>query len=157
MTRARSITVLVVCMLSCLAVGALGSLATATSVTTWYPLLDKPAWTPPAAVFGPVWTLLYISTGVAFWLVWTSPDRSSGAIGLFAVQLLLNAAWSFVFFGMRSPRWAFFEIVLLWIAISATLVAFWRVRRAAAALLVPYLAWVTFAAALNLAIWKMNP
>lgn len=124
----------------------------------WYAKLEQPAWAPPAWLFGPVWSLLYLMMGVAAWLVWRERGFSGarGALTLFLAQLVLNALWSWVFFGLRAPGAAFAEIVVLWAAILATLLAFWRVRRLAGALLMPYLAWVTFAAALNFALWQMN-
>ena len=136
-------------------VALLSGLATASSVRSWYPALAKPSWTPPPWVFGPAWTLLYTLTAVAGWLVW----RRAGwgvALAAFGVQLLLNAAWSFCFFGARSPLAGVLDIVLLWTAIVVTLERFRRVDRAAAWLLAPYLMWVTFAAALNLEIWRLN-
>ena len=142
----------------CLGVGALGAWTTAGSVATWYPTLVKPAWNPPSWVFGPVWTALYLGMAVAAWLVWRAAGwrGSSRALGWFAAQLALNAAWSPLFFGLRSPAAAFLDIAALWVAIVATIAAFFRVSRPAAALLLPYLAWVSFAAALNAAIWRMN-
>lgn len=142
----------------CLLAGAVGGGVTASSVETWYPGLTKPAWNPPNAVFGPVWTLLYLMMAVAAWLVWRRRDRSAikTALALFGLQLALNVAWSLIFFGLQRPGVALFEIVLLWLAIAATLGAFTRVSRTAGYLLVPYLAWVSFAAALNFAIWRLN-
>lgn len=123
----------------------------------WYAALAKPAWTPPSWVFGPVWTLLYVLMGVAAWLVWDRHRNAArGALTLFVLQLIVNAAWSWLFFGLRSPAVAFAGIVLLWALILATVIAFRRLRPPAAALLLPYLAWVTFAAALNFAIWRLN-
>ncbi|MBN1825215.1 MAG: tryptophan-rich sensory protein [Candidatus Eisenbacteria bacterium] len=124
----------------------------------WYASIAKPAWTPPNALFGPVWTALYAMMAVAAWLVWRERGWRRGAapLGLFGLQLLLNAAWTGLFFGLRRPDAAFVEIVLLWISIAATALLFRRVRSLAAVLLLPYLAWVGFAAALNLAIWVLN-
>jgi len=156
-----SIATLLLSIIVCLGVGGAASWVTAESVRTWYPTLVKPDWTPPGWLFGPVWTLLYIAMGVALWRVWRA-SREVGsrdgrlAITLFVVQLALNGVWSFVFFGGRQPGWAAIEIVALWIAIVATLLAFLRIDRLAAGLLAPYLAWVSYAAALNLAIWSMN-
>ena len=144
----------------CLAVAAGGSLFTVRAVPTWYAQLHKPAWTPPGWLFGPVWTVLYLSMAVAAWLVWRKAGSFSAAavpLALFAVQLALNAAWTPIFFGLHKLGFAFFEIVLLWCAIGATTVAFWRVAMPAGLLMVPYWLWVTFAAALNLAIWRFNP
>ena len=142
-----------------LAVGGLSGFATARGVDTWYPTLAKPSFNPPAWVFGPTWTLLYVLMGVALFLVWRQGLDTQGvklALTVFAVQLVLNALWSIIFFGMQSPAWAFVEIILLWLAIVATLWAFWRVMPAAGWLLVPYLAWVSFAAVLNGSIWILN-
>lgn len=124
----------------------------------WYARLAKPSWTPPSWLFGPVWTLLYVLMAVAAWLVWKDRGFAGArvALVLYGVQLALNAAWSWLFFGLQRPGLAFAEILVLWIAILATLIAFWRHRALAGALLVPYLAWVSFATALNLAIWRLN-
>jgi tryptophan-rich sensory protein len=158
-TPRRSTVTLILAVLLCLAAGALGSLATASSVGTWYRQIEKPEWTPPSAVFGPVWTVLYVTMGVALWMVWRDGrgPRWRVAVAVFAAQLSINVAWSFLFFGLRSPGWALIDIVLLWLAIVATIVTFFRIRAAAGGLLVPYLLWVTYAGALNLAIWRMNP
>ncbi|MBD3367161.1 MAG: tryptophan-rich sensory protein [Candidatus Eisenbacteria bacterium] len=124
----------------------------------WYAALVKPAWTPPNAVFGPVWTILYVLMGVAAWLVWRRAGFSEarGPLWLFIAQLVLNALWSCIFFGAHELLPAFVEIVVLWVAIAVTLVWFWRVVPAAGLLLVPYLAWVTFASALNFQLWRLN-
>jgi tryptophan-rich sensory protein len=125
----------------------------------WYASLRKPAWNPPNWIFGPVWTVLYASMAVAAWLVWKRGGFAAqrGALALFAVQLALNAIWSPLYFGLKNPALAFVDIVALWLTLAATIVAFWHVRPAAAALLVPYLAWVSFAAALNFTLWRLNP
>lgn len=125
----------------------------------WYGVLNKPDWHPPSWVFGPVWSTLYVLMGVSAWLVWRRGGFAGQrrALGLFLVQLVLNAAWSPLFFGLQRPDLAFAEIILLWLAIAATLHAFWRVHRPAAWLLVPYIAWVSFAAFLNGVLWQLNP
>jgi translocator protein len=125
----------------------------------WYLALNKPAWQPPTWLFGPVWSTLYLMIGVAGWLVWKQGGFAyrRGPLTLFFVQLALNAAWSPLFFGLKQPGVAFAEIIVLWLAIAATIAAFWRVHRIAAALLVPYLAWVSFAAFLNWTLWQLNP
>jgi benzodiazapine receptor len=154
----RPVVSLIVFMGTCVLVGISASLVTATSVREWYPHIQKPSWTPPDAAFGPVWTVLYLLMGVSAWLVWRSsagPARRR-ALLIFAIQLALNGLWSLLFFGLRNPGWAAVEIVLLWGAIVATIVVFARVSRIAAGLLVPYLLWVSFAAALNLAVWNLN-
>jgi len=124
----------------------------------WHAALVKPAWNPPSWLFAPVWILLYALMGVAAWLVWRSAEAPGrrAALGLFLVQLALNGAWSWIFFGRHAIGGALVEIALLWLAILATLLAFRRVSRPAAWLLVPYLAWVAFATALTFAIWTLN-
>lgn len=138
--------------------GALGAIASA-HAGEFYAALDRPAWAPPANVFGPVWTLLYMCMAVAAWLVWRERGfaRARGALGLYLLQLCCNALWSWLFFGWHRGGWAFADIVLLLALIVATVVAFARIRRAAAGLLVPYLAWVCFATALNWSVWQRNP
>jgi translocator protein len=124
----------------------------------WYASLSKPAWNPPDVVFAPVWTVLYVLMGIAAWLVWREAGFSGARVGLslFIFQLVLNALWSYLFFGLKSPMVAFIEIVVLWCAILGTLVAFWKVRPGAGALLIPYLCWVSFASALNYTLWRLN-
>ena len=135
-----------------------GGLFTSTGVSAWYRQLTRPSWTPPDWLFGPVWTVLYISMAVAVWLVWRRCiPRSRWAIGVWFLQLLLNGAWSPIFFGLHSIGGGLITIALLWLAILATVGIFWSVSRAAAILMLPYLAWVTFASCLNLALWKLNP
>ncbi len=121
----------------------------------WYAALAKPPLTPPNWVFGPVWGLLYLSIAIAAWLVWRRPAGRSVALALWAVQLVLNAVWSALFFGLQRPGLALFEIAILLVAITATTTAFWRVRPLAGGLLLPYLAWVAFAAYLNAGIWYL--
>lgn len=124
----------------------------------WYQQLQKPSWNPPSWIFGPAWTALYILMAIAAWLVWQRGGfaKQRFALSLFLLQLLLNAAWSPLFFGLRNPGLAFVDIVLLWLALLATLLTFWARSLAAGALLIPYLAWVSFASALNLALWRLN-
>lgn len=154
----RSIVALAVSAGACLLVGVSGALVTAPAVREWYPLIEKPPWTPPPVVFGPVWTTLYLLMGLAAWLIWRGPRGSerTRALWAFAVQLALNAVWSPLFFGLQRPGWAALEILLLWGAIVATMALFARIQRLAAGLLVPYLLWVSFAVALNVAIWNLN-
>jgi tryptophan-rich sensory protein len=154
----REWSALVVSLVVCLGTGALGAAWTNTSLSTWYRTLEKPPWSPPDWVFGPVWTCLYIGMAIAAWLVWLKKGLPSSRVPLllFTVQLILNGAWSFLFFGLRSPGLAFANIVLLWCAILATISSFWRVSTWAAALLGPYLAWVFFATFLNWTLWRMN-
>jgi len=145
-------------LLVCFTAAGIGGWATASSVNTWYPGLAKPAWNPPAWVFGPVWTVLYITMAVAAWLVWrrTGFPNARTPLGWFAVQLVLNAGWSICFFGLRNPGLAVVEILLLWASILVTLICFWRVVPIAGWLMLPYLGWVTLAGALNLSLWWLN-
>lgn len=142
----------------CFAAAALGAIASA-NAPEFYAQLSRPDWSPPAWLFGPVWTVLYLLMGIAAWLVWREKGFRGApvALALFLVQLALNSLWSWLFFAWRQGALAFVEIVLLWALIVATTVAFWRIRPLAGILLVPYLVWVTFAAVLCLAIWRLNP
>ena len=146
---------LVILVMACFAVAGLGGLATTPNIPTWYAGLTKPSWTPPGWLFGPVWSVLYLSMAVAAWLVWRKGNAVMTLV-LFAVQLAFNAAWSWLFFGLHSPGLGFADIVLLWAAIVATTIAFWRRSLVAGLLFVPYLAWVSFASVLNFAIWRLN-
>ena len=124
----------------------------------WYAQLNRPAFAPPDYLFGPVWTVLYLCMAVAAWLVWKS-DRLTNTwrpLALFLTQLMLNAAWTWLFFGLHRIDWAFYDIILLLAAIAATIVLFLRSSRIAGLLLVPYFAWVTFASALNFEYWRLN-
>jgi translocator protein len=125
----------------------------------FYTQLVRPDWAPPPSIFGPVWTVLYALMGIAAWLVWRVGGfrAAKGALTLFLVQLAFNALWSWLFFGWHRGDLAFADILLLCALIVATLIAFWRIRPLAGALLVPYLLWVTFASALNYSIWQLNP
>ncbi len=124
----------------------------------WYAAMTKPAWNPPAWVFAPVWSSLYVLMGVAAWLVWRQPVSGYRDIGLrwWFVQLVLNAGWSALFFGLHRTGWALAEMSLLWLAILITLLYFWRAQRIASYLMMPYLAWVSFAWVLNFTLWRLN-
>ena len=149
---------LVVFIFICFSAAALGSVSTSSSLKSWYPTLKKPSWNPPNYLFAPVWTVLYLLMAVSAWMVWqrVSHQGISVPITLFLIQLLLNAAWSVIFFGLQSPRWAFVEVLCLWVAIACTMISFWSVSTLAAVLMLPYLAWVSFAAYLNGVIWRLN-
>lgn len=138
----------------------LAASATAIFVRTggWYADLHKPSWNPPPWIFGPVWTLLYIMMAVAAWLVWRKGGwKGQGPVlGLFLLQWLLNSLWTPLFFGLHHPLLAFAEIMVLWAVLATTLLSFWRVRKVAGLLLVPYFAWVSFAAVLNFTFWRLN-
>lgn len=142
-----------------LAVGLLSGLSMSESIDTWYAGLARPWFAPPNWVFGPVWTLLYILMGIGAGLVWLSGlERSDvrSAMWLYAVQLLFNAAWSVIFFGLHAIGWALAEMAVLWVLIIATMFAFARVRRESAWLLLPYICWVSFAFILNFSYWRLN-
>lgn len=157
MTRGRLLLALVGWLVLTFLAPALGSWAVGNSAG-FYQSLQRPAWSPPAWIFGPVWTLLYTLMAVAAWLIWKRGGwrEQRGPLALYVVQLALNAAWTPIFFGAHRIGLAAAEIVVLWLVIVATMVAFWRVSRAAGALFVPYLAWVSFATALNVELWRLN-
>lgn len=139
--------------------GATGSIFTASSVSTWFPTLVKPSFNPPSWLFGPVWTILYFMIGISLFLVWNSKANKNlkkKAYWVFGVQLVLNAMWSIVFFGMKNPGMAFVVIVLLLISIILNIIWFYKIRKSAGYILVPYLLWVSFASVLNFAIWGLN-
>ena len=140
------------------AAAALGGFASA-NAEPFYRQLIRPGWAPPAWLFAPVWSALYLLMGIAAWLVWRPHGfrKASSALSLFLIQLAANSLWTWLFFVWRLGAFAFVEIVVLWVLILGTVIAFWRERPIAAALLLPYLAWVTFASALSYSIWKRNP
>jgi translocator protein len=154
----RDIGGLIIAVVATEAVGGASALAAGGDFRSYFDALRKPPLTPPPAVFGPAWTTLYLLMGIAAWLVWRCGinEQSALALGLFVAQLVFNALWSIIFFGSHRLGWALLEIALLWLMILATIVAFWRVRPLAGALLLPYLAWVSFAAYLNAGIWRLN-
>ena len=142
----------------CFLAGAIGGLATSSSVGGWYTEINKPEWNPPGWVFAPVWSTLYLMMGISVWLVWKNSgiQKSKIALGWFLFHLVLNVIWSLLFFGLHQPGWAFIEIVFLWLAIVIAIVLFYRHSKLAAVLLVPYLLWVSFASFLNYTLWSMN-
>ena len=139
-------------------VAIVGGLSTDTGPGTWYSSIDKPAWTPPGAVFGPVWTVLYVAMAVAAWMVWRERHRADVRLplALYVAQLLVNAAWTAIFFGAERPGWALVDILVLAVLVVATIVAFRPASRVAAWLLVPYLAWVCFAASITAGVAALN-
>ncbi len=142
----------------CYTVAGLGAMASI-QAATFYAGLARPAWAPPGWLFGPVWTALYGMMAVAAWLVWRREGWRAcrGALGLFVLQLGLNGLWSWLFFAWHQGAWAFADIVALWLSLACTIAAFGKRQRLAGWLLVPYLLWVSFAAALNYAVWQLNP
>jgi benzodiazapine receptor len=149
-----------VVLMTCLVIGYLSGMVTRDSITTWYPTLVKPFFNPPNWVFAPVWTVLYIMMGIAGGLVWnkieTDEENVKTAFKYFMIQLALNAVWSFIFFYLHNPFLALIEIVLLWLMIFETYNQFKKIDSKAGMLLIPYLAWVSFATVLNGAVWWLN-
>lgn len=137
------------------AVGAVASI----QAQSFYGELTQPSWAPPGWVFGPVWTTLFALMGVAAWLVWREGGfrKNKTSLSLFLVQLVVNALWSWLFFAWHLGAYALIDLIVLWLLIIATLVAFWRVKALAGVLLVPYLLWVSFAGILNYTVWQLNP
>lgn len=145
----------------CLGAGFLGSFFTVSAIPTWYATLNKPSFSPPNWVFGPVWTILYVLMGISLYLVWQKRNpstsvRTKGAPTVFWIQLFLNAAWSIIFFGMKNPILALVDIIALWVTIVLTIKSFNRINKLAGSLLIPYLLWVSFATLLNLSIVLLN-
>lgn len=159
LTGVWSFAALLVCIFASFAAAGLGNLLSpGGGDSQWYAKLAKPTWTPPGYIFGPVWTALYLMMAVAAWRVWRADGLREARLplGLFAIHLLFNAAWTAIFFGMHRPGFAFVDIIVLWVLIALTTLLFWTRDRIAAALMLPYLAWVTFASVLNAAIFWMN-
>ncbi|BDH79946.1 MAG TPA: tryptophan-rich sensory protein [Methanothermobacter sp.] len=155
----KEIPKLAVSVFICLIAGFLGSIATISSINTWYASLTKPPWTPPNWLFGPIWTTLYILMGIAAFLVWREGFQKKEvkiALGIFSLQLILNILWSVVFFALKSTLGAFIIIIILWTTILLTMITFYRVSKPAAAILIPYITWVTIATALNYTIYTLN-
>jgi tryptophan-rich sensory protein len=150
---------LAISVIICQLAGVLGSIPNAAAIPEWYNTLVRPSFAPPNWLFAPVWIFLYALMGLALFLIWKAGwgnNLARNAIILFVVQLILNAAWSYIFFGFREPLLAFMEIVLLWVMILLTIRASFRISPVAGLLLIPYLLWVTFAAILNYAFWRLN-
>ena len=144
----------------CQLAGFVGSLFTTPSIPTWYASLQKPSFNPPNWIFSPVWTTLFVLMGISAFIVWNKGlDRKGvkAALLLFIIQLVLNMLWSYLFFTLHSPLYAFVEIIILWLAILLTMLKFFPISRAAGYLLLPYMLWVSFAAVLNFTIFRLNP
>lgn len=159
-TRTMKVLKLAVSILVCQCAGIIGSLFTRPAIPTWYATLEKPPFTPPNGVFSPVWIMLFALMGIALFLVWRIGLKEKEvriALGLFGAQLIFNIVWSLLFFGLRSPLAGLIDIAVLWIAIVLTIFYFIKISRASGLLLLPYLAWVSFALVLNVSIWRMNP
>ncbi len=151
----KNIWKLIISILLPFLVSVIGGLFTVSSVSTWYVTLIKPSFNPPNWIFGPVWTILYLMMGISLYLVWIKKYDKSAFI-LFGIQLVLNALWSILFFGIKSPLYAFIEIIFLWVAILLTIIYFYKINKTSAYLLIPYILWVSFASVLNLAILILN-
>jgi len=154
----RQLLGLVLWLLITFVAAAIGAVASV-NAGPFYAALVRPDWAPPGGVFAPVWTTLYILMALAAWLVWRVNGfrTACGALTLFIIQLALNALWSWLFFGWQLGALAFAEVLLLWLCIAATLIGFWRIHALAGVLLLPYFAWVSFAAILNYTVWQLNP
>ena len=159
MMKIKNILKLVYSIVICQLAGVIGSFFTFPSISTWYAALEKPSFNPPNWIFSPVWITLFILMGVSLYLVWiqgTKTKYAKMALALFGIQLSLNILWSIIFFGLKSPFFAFIEIVILWVAILLTILKFSKISKTAAYLLIPYILWVSFAAVLNFSIWVIN-
>jgi len=145
----------------CELAGIVGSIFTFQSVRTWYVDINKPSFTPPSWIFGPVWTILYALMGISLYLIWKNHTKNKStqrtyALTFFFIQLILNTIWSIIFFGLQQPFYAFIEIIFLWVSILITIFYAFKVSKGAGYLLLPYLAWVSFASILNFAIFYLN-
>ncbi|MNF67430.1 TspO/MBR family protein [compost metagenome] len=156
----NKITRILTVVVTCLAIGYFSGIVTRSSITTWYPTLVKPSFNPPNWIFAPVWSMLYVMMGVAAGLVWSKIESDKEAVKkalvVFAIQLALNALWSYLFFGLHNPLLAGLEIIILWLMIYETYIQFAKINKIAGFLLIPYLLWVSFATVLNGSIWWLN-
>jgi benzodiazapine receptor len=150
---------LLVSILICQGAGAVGSFFTSPVISSWYAGLEKPSFNPPNWIFAPVWTILFLLMGISLYLIWRrglEDKKAKIAVFIFAIQLILNVLWSFLFFGLQSPLYAFVEIIILWLAILITIINFSKISKLAAYLLLPYILWVSFASVLNFSILILN-
>jgi tryptophan-rich sensory protein len=150
---------LVIAVALCQLAGIIGSAFTFSAIPAWYAFLNKPAFSPPNWLFGPVWTMLYTLMGISLYLVWKTRFNKKFkniALNIFYIQLILNSVWSILFFGLRNPVYAFIEIIMLWLTIAISIKTFYKINKTASYLLVPYLLWVSFASVLNFAIAILN-
>ena len=157
--KKTNIVKLIISIAVCQAAGLVGSVFTAPAIAGWYATLVKPAFNPPGWVFGPAWTLLYTLMGISLYLVWKQgieQKRIRQGVTIFIIHLAFNTSWSIIFFGLKSPAWAFANIIVLWLMIGLVIALFYRIKRSSAYLLLPYWAWVTFAAVLNFYLWRLN-
>lgn len=158
--KMNKITRILAVVVTCLAIGYFSGMVTRSAITTWYPTLVKPSFNPPNWIFAPVWSMLYVMMGVAAGLVWDRIDAEKEvvkkALILFAIQLALNALWSYLFFGLKNPMLASLEVIILWLMIYETYIQFAKINKIAGYLLIPYLFWVGFATILTVSIWFLN-
>jgi translocator protein len=156
--RTSNIFPIILCIALPLVVGGISGLATSGNINTWYATLNKPVFNPPNWIFGPVWTALYVLMGISLFMIWKSPagDSRNFALAIFGIQLVLNFAWTFIFFYFKQTGWAFFEIILVWLSVLAMIIIFYRISKPAALMQIPYLLWVSFATILNGSIWNLN-
>jgi benzodiazapine receptor len=147
---------LLICIFICEFAGIIGSIFNIKSIPKWYSKIKKPSFNPPSWIFGPVWTILYLLMGISLYLVWNSGKITTLVIIIFSIQLILNMVWSFLFFGIKKPGYAFAEIILLWISIISMMFVFYQISNIAGLIQIPYLMWVTFASVLNFSLWKLN-
>ncbi|OIO19176.1 MAG: TspO protein [Candidatus Magasanikbacteria bacterium CG1_02_32_51] len=152
---------LIISVVVCQLAGVVGSVFTFSSISNWYVYLNKPSFNPPNWIFGPVWTVLFLLMGISLYIIWNNKailqkNKKREAINIFVFQLFLNVLWTLLFFGLKSPALAFFEITVLWMTIFITIFKFKKFSSRAAWLLIPYLFWVTFASILNFALWALN-
>jgi len=158
--KLRDALKLVISIVACQCAGIIGSIFTTAAIPTWYATLQKPPFTPPNWLFAPAWITLYLLMGIAAFLIWRKgleQKEVKSALVIFLVQLVLNALWSVVFFGLKSPLYGMVVIIALWVVILLTILRFFKLSTAAGALLLPYILWVSFAAVLNVSIWVLNP
>ncbi len=153
--KLKSILKLAGAIMICVLAGFIGSLFNG-SIKTWYAALNKPFFNPPAWLFAPVWTILFVLMGISLYLVWTSKKKTGKAFYLFLIQFVLNVLWSFFFFYLQNPLYGFIEIIILWAFILLTILEFKKISKTAAYLMIPYICWVTFASVLNFALMILN-
>lgn len=154
--RIRNLSKLLLAIIVCEGAGIFGALFTFSAIPVWYQSLNKPAFSPPNFIFGPVWTILYFLMGISLYLIWSSQKKTRKVMLLFWVHLFFNATWSGAFFGLRNPLLGFINILVLWVLVVLVIYKFRKINRLAGLLLLPYLAWISFAAFLNYNIWLLN-
>jgi len=157
--KTKKISKLIIAIIICQSAGIIGSLFTTPSISTWYDAIQKPTFTPPNWVFGPVWITLFTLMGISLYLIWEKGLRNKNvksSLFVFFLQLVLNSLWSILFFGLQSPFYAFVEIIILWAAIAVTIIKFYKISRNAGLILIPYIMWVSVALILNYYVWVLN-